>query len=110
VSRIRLTPSQWIEQHRRGVAAIVEGQRHVVVHEESTGEEALIEVDVEDADARCAVVDGRLDARELARVLTGFRGQPVHGTPPMHYVRASSDGEASAYVFDELSGMVYILD
>ena len=57
-----------------------------------------------------AVVDERLDAEDLARVLTGFRGQPIPLTPAMRYVRASSDGAASAYVFDEISGMVYILD
>jgi hypothetical protein len=55
-------------------------------------------------------VDGPLDAEDLARVLTGFRGQPIPLTPTMRYVRASSDGGASAYVFDEVSGMVYILD
>jgi hypothetical protein len=43
-------------------------------------------------------------------VLTGFRRQPVPLTPAMRYVRAAGDGEASAYVFDETSGMVYILD
>lgn len=51
-----------------------------------------------------------LDAEDLARVLTGFRGQPVALTPTMRYVRSSADGGASAYVFDEESGMVYILD
>ena len=65
---------------------------------------------MEEPDVRCAVVDGRLDAEDMARVLTGFRGQPIPLTPAMRYVRTSSDGEASAYVFDEVSGMVYILD
>jgi hypothetical protein len=37
-------------------------------------------------------------------------GQPILRTPSMRFVRASSDGEASAYVFDEESGMVYIPD
>jgi hypothetical protein len=110
VSRIHLTASQWIEQHRRGTAAMVEGQRHVVAREKATLKAALVEVDVDEPDARCAIVDGRLDAQDLARVLTGFRGQPIKLTPAMRYVRASSDGDAVAYVFDEASGMVYILD
>ena len=56
------------------------------------------------------ILDQPLDQQDLARVLTGFRGQPVRLTPSMRYVRASADGEASAYVYDEDSGMVYILD
>ena len=59
---------------------------------------------------RTTVLDGRLDAEDMARVLTGFRGQPIAVTPAMRYVRSSADGNASAYVFDEESGMVYILD
>lgn len=55
-------------------------------------------------------VDGRLDAEDMARLLTGFRGQPISITPGMRYVRASGDGQAPAYLFDEESGMVYILD
>jgi len=51
-----------------------------------------------------------MDAEDLARVLTGFRGQPIALTPTMRYVRSSADGDASAYVFDEGTGMVYILD
>jgi hypothetical protein len=89
---------------------MVEGRRHVVARTESSGKAALVAVDVDEPDVRCAIVDGRLDAEDMARVLTGFRGQPIALTPTMRYVRASSDGEASAYVFDEVSGMVYILD
>ena len=51
-----------------------------------------------------------LDEEDLARVLGAFRGQPATATPTMRYVRASSDGVAPAYVYDEDSGMVYILD
>lgn len=51
-----------------------------------------------------------LDSEDLARILATFRGQPARSTPTMRYVRASRDGLASAYVFDEDSGMVYILD
>jgi hypothetical protein len=89
---------------------MVEGRRHVVARQEPTSEAAVVEVEVEEPDLRCAVVGGRLDAEDMARVLTGFRGQPIPLTPTMRYVRASSDGEATAYVFDEISGMVYILD
>jgi hypothetical protein len=107
---MRLTASQWIEQHRRGAAAMVAGRRHVVAHRESTGQAAFVEVDVEEPDVRCAVVDGRLDAEDLARSFTGFRGQPMPLTPTMRCVPASSDGDASACVFDEHSGTVHILD
>jgi hypothetical protein len=110
VPLVRLTASQWIEQHRRGAAAMVAGRRHLVARRESTGQAALVEVDVEEPDVRCAVVDGRLDAEDLARLLSGFRGQPIPHTPAMRCMRASSDGDASAYVFDEHSGMVHILD
>jgi hypothetical protein len=110
MSPVRLTASQWIEKHRLGVAAMVEGRRHVVARHKSTGKPAYVEVEVENPDVRCAFVDGRLDAQDLARVLTGFRGQPIPLTPTMRYVRSSTDGDASAYVFDEDSGMVYILD
>jgi hypothetical protein len=57
-----------------------------------------------------AVDENELDQEDLARVLTAFRGQPVYATPSLHYVRRSADGAAPAYVFDEESGMVYILD
>lgn len=57
-----------------------------------------------------AVDVNEMDQEDLARVLTTFRGQPVYATPSMHYVRRSADGAAPAYVFDDVSGMVYILD
>jgi hypothetical protein len=57
-----------------------------------------------------AVDVNEMDQEDLARVLTAFRGQPVYATPSMHYVRRSADGAAPAYVFDDVSGMVYILD
>lgn len=53
---------------------------------------------------------GRLDAEDMARALTGFRGVQGGMTSSMRYVRASTDGDACAYMFDEDSGMVYILD
>jgi len=111
MSPIRLKAAEWVEQHQRGKAAIVAGQRHVVARDAATGTPALIPVDLlDDPDPRCAVVDGHLDAADMARLLTGFRGQPIAVTPAMRYVRRSADGNASAYVFDEDSGMVYILD
>jgi hypothetical protein len=57
-----------------------------------------------------AVDVNEFDQEDLARVLTAFRGQPVYAMPTMHYVRQSSDGAAPAYVFDDQTGMVYILD
>ncbi len=89
MSRLRLTSSQWIERHRRGLA---------------------VEVEVAIPDVRRAVVDGRLDAEDLARVLTGFRGQPSGLMAAMRYERPVADGDLSAYVLDEESGMVYLLD
>ena len=60
-------------------------------------------------DSQRAPVAARLDAEDLARVLTSFRGQPIPRTPALGYVRSTSDGDASAYVFDDESGMVYLL-
>jgi hypothetical protein len=51
-----------------------------------------------------------LDAEDMARSLTGFRGQPLSHTPNMRYVREAGDGDAAAYVFDSDSGMAYILE
>jgi hypothetical protein len=49
-----------------------------------------------------------LDEEDRARILTTFLGrQDGHA---LHYVSASPDGLAPAYVFDDESGMVYILD
>lgn len=110
MSPVRLTASQWIEQYRKGVAATIRGRRKVLAREQTTGDPAYVEVEVEDPDLRCAIIDGRLDAEDMARALTGFRGQPIPLTPALHYVRTSDDGTATAYVFDEESGMVYILD
>jgi hypothetical protein len=111
MSRVRITAAEWVEHHRQGDAKIVDGRRHLIAQEPCTGEASLVEVDIEDEpDVRCAVVDGRLDAEDMARALTGFRGVQTGTTSSMRYVRASSDGDACAYVFDEDSGMVYILD
>jgi hypothetical protein len=56
------------------------------------------------------VVEAPLDAEDMARVLTTFRGQPTRQTPPLHFVRSPADGDEGAYVVDEVSGMVYALD
>ena len=61
-----------------------------------------------------AVLDD-IDVAELsdedrARVLTTFLGVPSDAVAALHFVRGSADGQAPAYVFDEGSGMVYILD
>lgn len=74
--RIHLTASQWIEQHRRGTAAMVDGRRHVVARDPEAAEPALFEVDVDEPDIRCAIVDGRLDAEALARLLNGYLVHP----------------------------------
>lgn len=107
---VRLTAAQWTERHRRGLAAIVKGQRQAVLRETSTGALARVPVELLDADPASAVIDGRLDAEDLARVLTGFRGQPTPITPAMHHVRTENDHAPTVYVYDEETGMVYILD
>jgi len=110
MATMRSPSPQRIEKHRRETAALVERRRRVVARQTAGGEASGLELEVEGPSARCAPVDRRLDAQDLARVLTGFRGQPIAITPTMRYVRSSADGDASAYVFDEESGMVYILD
>jgi hypothetical protein len=110
MSPLRLTALQWVNKHRMGMAAIMDGHRYVVVHQATTGEPAFVEVAVKEPDMQSVVVDGRLDAEDLARVLTGFRVPPLTPTADMHYVRASDDATTSAYVFDEESGTVYILE
>lgn len=70
MSPFRLTASQWIEQYRRGVAATSDGRRQVLTRETSTGKTAYVDVDVDEPDLRCAIVDGRLDAEETVRALT----------------------------------------
>jgi hypothetical protein len=51
-----------------------------------------------------------LDEEDRARVLTTFLGQPCYAGATWRYVQGSSDGLAPAYMYDEESGMVYILD
>ena len=51
-----------------------------------------------------------LSQEDLARIVLAFRGQPRITTPTLHYVRGSPDGTVPAYVWDEASAMVYILD
>lgn len=77
MSPIRLTASQWIEKYRRGAAIMVGGRRHVIAYERHTGGSACVEVEVENPDARCALVDGQLDAAEIARVLIGLHVQLI---------------------------------
>jgi hypothetical protein len=59
---------------------------------------------------RDATAVAPFDAEDLARVLTGFRGQPRRTTSAMRYVRRPADGNSSTYVLDDESAMVYILD
>lgn len=61
---------------------------------------------------RPAVATGHgppLDAEDQARLTTGFRGQPTWRTPPMRYARLATDGQATVYVLDELSGIAFIV-
>jgi hypothetical protein len=51
-----------------------------------------------------------MDAQDLARTLTAFRGQPKARTAPMRYKRFTSDSTATEYVYDDESGMAFIVD
>ena len=55
---------------------MVGGRRHLIARDEAAAELALVEVEIEEPDIRCAVVDGRLDAEDLARVLNGYLVRP----------------------------------
>ena len=55
-------------------------------------------------------VGGQMDAADSARMIAGFQGLPQTALKSLRFVRASRDGQASAYAWDEDSGMVYILD
>jgi hypothetical protein len=54
-------------------------------------------------------IEHPLDLQDLARTLTSFRGLPRSSTPTVRHSRVRT-GDMGAYVFDEESGMVYILD
>ena len=59
---------------------------------------------------QATVIDWRtLDADDLARVATSFRGQPTWRTPSMRYSRGARDGHGSVYVLNEESGMAFFL-
>ena len=57
----------------------------------------------------CPDIDA-LDDEDKARFLTTFLGYSGSGRRRCTCVHASGDGQAPAYVFDDESGMVYILD
>ena len=59
---------------------------------------------------RFNLVITRLDAEDQARVLIGYRGQPLADTPPTGTPREPSAGTTSAYVLDRDSGLAYLLD
>jgi hypothetical protein len=51
-----------------------------------------------------------LDAQDMARALMTFRGQPIQQTPTLRQPRPPVVADTSAYVFDEESGMAYIVE
>ena len=51
-----------------------------------------------------------LDDEDMARILGTFRGQPTWNAKTMHSVQGSSDGLTPSYIWDEDTGMVWILD
>jgi len=52
----------------------------------------------------------QMDAQDLARTLTAFRGQPKARTSAMRYTRFTTDFSATEYVYDDESGMAFIVD
>ena len=52
----------------------------------------------------------QMDAQDLARALTAFRGQPRARISPMRYKRFTLDSTATEYVYDDESGMAFIVD
>jgi hypothetical protein len=51
-----------------------------------------------------------LTQEDLARLVYSFRGHPRITSPTLRYVARSTDGLVPAYVWDEASAMVWILD
>jgi hypothetical protein len=51
-----------------------------------------------------------LSQEDLARLVYSFRGHPKVTTPTLRFVARSNDGLVPAYVWDEESAMVWILD
>jgi hypothetical protein len=68
----------------------------------------LMDIDIDDAPP--GFCDGELGDEDLARLLISFRGVVAPRGSTLRFVRRSDDGLAPAYVFDEDSGMIYILD
>jgi hypothetical protein len=52
----------------------------------------------------------QLSQEDMARLVYSFRGHPRVTTPTLRYVARSRDGLVPAYVWDEASAMVWILD
>jgi hypothetical protein len=67
-------------------------------------------MEAEIADMPRDVCDSELGEEDLARLLITFRGVVAPAAPTLRFVRSSDDGLAPAYVFDEDSGMIYIMD
>ena len=71
----------------------------------------LMEIDIADETCDvCDVCDGELGEEDLARLLISFRGVVAPPESTIRFVRRSDDGLAPADMFDEDSGMIYILD
>ena len=67
-------------------------------------------IDAAVAEMPSDVSDEELAQEDLARLLITFRGVTAPKEASLHFVRRSDDGLAPAYVFDDESGMIYILD
>jgi len=113
---VQMTAEQWMNRCRRGRGAMVNGRLLAAVIEHPSRRCAVVEVallphgPINQHDQHDPPIEPGLDTDDLARVLTGFRGLPDEQTPPMRYKRDPDIGKETEYVFDEESGMVYILD
>ena len=68
------------------------------------------DTDLDDESLQRVLDEAGLDDDDKARVFAAFRGVGGDAVPLLHYIPSDADGAVPAYVFDENSGLVYILD
>lgn len=68
------------------------------------------DTDLDEESMQRVLDEAGLDDDDKARVFAAFSGVGGNSVPLLHYIPSGADGAVPAYVFDEVSGMVYILD
>lgn len=68
------------------------------------------DTDLDEESMQRVLDEAGLDDEDKARVFAAFRGVGGEAVPLLRYIPSGADGTVPAYVFDEISGMVYILD